>query len=179
MNTLKRTLNLFLTLTSIIYPLCWFFLPQYRMELVALFAGLWTAKVFTSQGNMRYFAGLLAIVLWSLFALRTLELMTWYPAIVSGLMLIIFASSLFTSQSFVERIARLKEPNLPPAGVIYTRRVTQVWCVFFLANILVIAVSIWQEFWLFWALYSGIISYLLMGMLFLGEWLVRRRILKP
>ncbi|WP_245959261.1 hypothetical protein [Psittacicella gerlachiana] len=104
--------------------------------------------------------------------------MTWYPAIVSGFMLIVFTSSLFSSQSFVERLARIQDPNLTPQGVIYTRRVTQVWCGFFILNILVITFCIWQKYWFFWALYSGIISYLLMGLLFLGEWLVRRRILK-
>ena len=31
----------------------------------------------------------------------------------------------------IERFARIREPNLSMQAVSYTRRVTQVWCVFF------------------------------------------------
>ena len=37
----------------------------------------------------------------------------------------------YPKQSAIERIARLQHPDLPPEGVVYTRRVTQIWCVFF------------------------------------------------
>ena len=49
-------------------------------------------------------------------------------------MLAVFAVSLRFPPSAVERIARLSDPDLPPQGVAYTRRVTQVWCGFFVFN---------------------------------------------
>ena len=100
-----------------------------------------------------------------------------YPVLVNGVFLAVFATSLRFPPSIVERIARLREPDLPPAGVAYTRRVTQVWCVFFLANG---AVALWtalgasNQVW-FW--YNGVIAYGLIGALFAGEWLVRRRVM--
>ena len=76
----------------------------------------------------------------------------------------------------VERLARLRNPELPAAGVRYTRQVTQVWCAFFIVNGLI---AVWTAVWSsreVWAVYNGFIAYLAMGALFAGEWLLRRRL---
>ncbi|CAN7146097.1 hypothetical protein [Rhizobacter sp. LjRoot28] len=99
-----------------------------------------------------------------------------YPVLVNAVFLIVFAVSLSHPPSAIERLARLAEPDLPASGVAYTRRVTQVWCGFFVFNG---AVALWSALWAsneVWALYNGLVSYLLMGLLFAGEWLVRRRV---
>lgn len=99
-----------------------------------------------------------------------------YPLLVNGAMLLVFATSLVHPPSAVERLARLTEPDLPPEGVAYTRRVTQVWCGFFVLNGAVsLATALWASDAV-WALYNGFISYVAMGALFAGEWLVRRRV---
>ncbi|MDR3300278.1 MAG: hypothetical protein LBU43_09865, partial [Candidatus Accumulibacter sp.] len=58
----------------------------------------------------------------------------YYPVLVNVLFLLIFAISLKQKQSLVERLARRLEPDLPESGVLYTRRVTQAWCLFFIVN---------------------------------------------
>ena len=70
----------------------------------------------------------------------------------------------------------MTEPQLPEVAVRYTRTVTQVWAGFFLANgLVVVALNIWAPLsW--WTLYTGLIAYGLMGLLFAGEWLVRQRV---
>ena len=99
-----------------------------------------------------------------------------YPALVNLVLLGLFASSLWRGPSVAERLARLREPDLPPAAVAYTRRVTQVWCVFFLANgAIAVATALWASD-AAWALYNGGIAYALMGLLMGAEWLVRRRV---
>jgi len=60
--------------------------------------------------------------------------------------------------------------------VAYTRRVTQVWCGFFVLNGSVALVTALWASDATWALYNGLISYCLMGCLFAGEWLVRRKV---
>lgn len=55
----------------------------------------------------------------------------FYPVVVNICMLCVFAFSLKQPQSIIERLALLQEPELPPSGVAYTRKVTMVWCVFF------------------------------------------------
>lgn len=99
-----------------------------------------------------------------------------YPALVNAVMLAVFAASLIFPPSVVERIARLTEPDLPPRAVIYTRRVTQIWCVFFVVNgSLALSTALWASDRT-WALYNGGIAYVLMGGLFGIEWLVRQRV---
>lgn len=101
----------------------------------------------------------------------------FYPVAINVGMLALFGASLMRPPSMVERFARLGEPDLSPDALRYTRRVTQVWCLFFVANgsvSLITAVAASRELW---SLYNGLISYLLMAVLFGGEWLCRRRIL--
>lgn len=99
-----------------------------------------------------------------------------YPVLVNGVLLAVFAVSLARPPSAIERLARLAEPELPPAAVAYTRRVTQVWCGFFALNgAIALATALWAPTEV-WALYNGVLAYGLMGALFGGEWLVRRRV---
>jgi uncharacterized membrane protein len=99
-----------------------------------------------------------------------------YPALVNAVMLVLFATSLWRGPSVVERLARLRETDFPPAAVAYTRRVTQVWCGFFVVNGLIAAATALWASAAVWALYNGLLSYLAMGALMGGEWLVRRRV---
>ncbi|MFY0034569.1 Clp protease, partial [Acinetobacter baumannii] len=76
-----------------------------------------------------------------------------YPVGMSLGALIIFALTLIKPPSMIERFARLVEPDLPASGVQWTRQVTtQVWVI-----------------------YNGFISDVLMGILFLGEFILRKR----
>ena len=54
--------------------------------------------------------------------------------LVNASLLVLFAASLLHPPSLIERLARLQQPDLPAAAVAYTRRVTQVWCGFFVLN---------------------------------------------
>ncbi|WP_373976311.1 hypothetical protein NT239_05945 [Chitinibacter sp. SCUT-21] len=113
-----------------------------------------------------------------LYSQKQPDLLRYYPVLINLAMLGVFASSLIRGPSLIERLARLSEPDLPPSGVIYTRRVTQVWCVFFIANG---SIALWTALyasWENWTLYNGLIAYLLMGGLMAGEWILRRRIRK-
>lgn len=102
-------------------------------------------------------------------------LLRLYPAVMSFGLLAIFARSLRHPPSLAERFARLAEPDLPPEGVRYTRQVTQVWCVFMAVNGVIALATAFasRELWVLW---NGLLSYLLMGALFAGEWLVRRHV---
>jgi len=108
--------------------------------------------------------------------LRETSMLLYYPVAVNALLLGVFFSSLYARQSLVERLARLSEPELPPRGVMYTRRVTQVWCVFFLCNGSMALYTCLKGDTDLWALYNGGISYLLIGLLMGIEWIVRKRL---
>lgn len=98
-----------------------------------------------------------------------------YPVVVNILMLALFAFSLWRPPSMIERFARLREPDLPAAAIPYTRKVTMVWCGFFVVNGVIASATVFASDQV-WAVYNGLVAYGLMGLLFAGEYLVRRRI---
>ena len=99
-----------------------------------------------------------------------------YPVMVSLVLLAVFAYSLWSPPSVAERLARLREPDLPPEAVRYTARVTGVWCVFFVFNAAIALLTCLAASDAVWVLYNGLLSYVLMGALMLGEWCVRQRV---
>lgn len=112
------------------------------------------------------------------FLLKTHQLLLFYPVVVSGVMLAVFGGSLWSSMPVVERLARLRDPVLSEQAVRYTRRVTQIWCAFFIGNGGIALVTALYGDMSRWTAWNGMISYLLMGMLMAGEWLVRQRVIK-
>ena len=110
--------------------------------------------------------------------LKTHQLLLFYPVAVNLIMLAVFGGSLKTAMPLVERLARLREPQLPAAAVRYTRRVTQIWCIFFVLNGgMALFTALYGDMRL-WTAWNGMIAYLLMGALMAGEWLVRRQVIK-
>lgn len=100
----------------------------------------------------------------------------WYPVFVNASMLVLFGVTLFRPPSMVERLARLKQPELPPHAVAYTRKVTMAWCGFFVVNGTVAALTATVGTERQWGLYNGLISYVLMGVFGGAELLIRRRV---
>jgi uncharacterized membrane protein len=110
-----------------------------------------------------------AVVLLLLLALNAGFAVMAYPVVISLTVAGIFGGSLLWPPSIVERFARMREADLPPAAIGYLRGVTQVWFLFLLANAAVAAaLGLWGPLHL-WTLWTGLVSYLLMGALFLGE----------
>lgn len=119
-------------------------------------------------------AGLLAVSC-VVLATGSETVLRYYPVFVNAAFLTVFFGSLLYPPSVVERIARRSTPDLPEAGVRYTRKVTMVWCVFFVFNGGVALYTSLSTDLGAWAVYNGVISYAIMGLLFAGEYLIRMR----
>jgi uncharacterized membrane protein len=153
--------------------------PRRLALIVAVVAGLralQVRRVFRAAdlAMLGAIALLAAAVAWS----NSEMLLRFYPAVISLGLLASFALTLKRGPSMIERFARLRDPDLGSAGVVYTRRVTQVWCGFFAFNAgiaIYTAIGASREAWL---LYNGFVSYLIVAALFAGEWLVRKRALE-
>lgn len=101
----------------------------------------------------------------------------YYPVLISLTMLVLFAGSLRWPPSIIERIARIENGGeLDAREVQYTRKLTAIWCVFFLLNALIAVLTALQPSITWWAIYNGLVSYLLMGVLLFGERLFRNRL---
>ncbi len=98
-----------------------------------------------------------------------------YPIAVSLGTAALFLLSLAFPPTIVERIARLTEPDLSPTGIAYTRKVTKIWAAFLIGNAMISAVTAMWGSLAQWTLWNGLLSYIAMGGLFLGERILRRR----
>ena len=96
------------------------------------------------------------------------------PALGSLALLATFGRSLRERESIVEAIARVQHGVLSEDQARYCRRVTWIWCAFFLANAAVaLGLARWGTIEA-WALYTGLVSYLLIGTLFSAEYVFRQ-----
>ncbi|STZ75704.1 hypothetical protein [Bergeriella denitrificans] len=178
---MKTAAHILLALISLAYPLLWYYGREHGAFywLAAAMCGLWLIRALIQKtAAQRRISWLLAAFFAAVLVFRRPDSMYWYPVAVSGLMLAAFGGSLFAGQTLIERLARLQHPDLPPEGVRYTRRVTQIWCGFFIFNGTAAALLALSEQYDWWAVYTGIVSYGLMGILFAGEWVYRKRVLK-
>lgn len=177
---MKRLIGLGLLLAGLLYPFAVYFGMEHfaPWQFGLLLGGLWLARVLTGErrpGSL--WMALSAIAFCGLLALLNSPLLLrWYPVLISAFMLGLFGLSLKFGPPMVERLARLREPQLPDVAINYTRQVTRVWSLFFLCNgLIAAALTLWAPLsW--WMLYTGLISYGLMGLLFAIEWLVRQQV---
>ncbi len=106
--------------------------------------------------------------------LGSFDLMFWYPLVVNGLLLSIFGLTLWRGRPMCERFARLIKPELSAAEVVYTRRVTVLWCGFFIVNGAIAALTIINFDLKWWTLWNGGLSYVAALTLGGGEYAYRR-----
>ncbi|WGE91021.1 hypothetical protein [Actinobacillus genomosp. 1] len=136
-------------------------------------AFLWFFQGMQAVGFQRFFAFFMSIMLGVVGISRGLDWMYWYPVAINIFMLMIFGSSLWAKQTVIEKFARLQDPNLPAEAIAYTRKVTQVWCAVFILNITVTVLLICLKRVDAWAIYTGVIAYIIMAIVMVGEWLIR------
>lgn len=97
------------------------------------------------------------------------------PVLISVALLVTFGTTLRDGATpMIERFARLQDANLTADKVRWCRTTTLVWCGFFVANGVTAAIlATWAPLsW--WALYTGLGAYLIMGALFAGEFVLRK-----
>jgi uncharacterized membrane protein len=176
----RSVLDLILVLVSLAYPfLVYFGLTRFSPWIVGVFLlAFLTVRLLLKRsktgvgpsGKIFVFV-ILAIAL--LMLVDQILAVKAYPVLVSLSMAAIFGYSLFYPPTIIEKIARLREPDLDQTGVDYTRKVTIAWTLFFIGNA---AVSIWTALYgsiETWTIYNGFVSYVLIGLMFAVELTVR------
>ncbi len=172
-------LNIVTVVVTVLYPLAiWFGHGQIEPRWLAgllLLAAAARLPALRLSGLARWsVAGALVLVAAAMWSNLLLPLKL-YPVLVNAALLAGFGASLFTPVSAIERMARLSGQQFPPAAQAYMRTATQVWCGFFVFNgAVAFGTALWASEAV-WSLYTGVISYALMGLLFAGEYLVRLR----
>lgn len=131
-----------------------------------------SSAVSVARGFSLPLVGMAAVLLFTVFRNDPVGLLL-APVLVNVVLLSSFALSLWSDRPMVERFARLQVRDLPPDEVRYCRSVTKVWCGFFVVNGGICLALALQRDSALWALYTGFVSYLLIGMLFGTEYVYR------
>ena len=174
-----KLLAIAFAVVSLAYPLLVYFGLQH-------FEPRWIAAFLVTMVLVRLLSNRTTASYGIAAAAITLGLLAWfgnawlplklYPVGVNVFFLITFGMSLIYPPSAVERLARIKVPDLNSDGVRYTRRVTQVWVCFFVINgSIALGTALWASDAV-WTIYNGFIAYCLMGALAAIELLIRRRL---
>lgn len=176
----RRLAGLVLLLIGLAYPfIVYLGMDHLSPRLFALVLGaLWLLRTLSpGQTPLSRVLSVTALLFCLLLVLAdSSTLLLGYPVLINLALLSLFAGSLVSGMPVIERLARLQEPDLPHAAVRYTRQVTWVWAGFFALNAAIATgLALWAPL-AWWTLYTGLIAYLLMGLLFAGEWLVRQRV---
>lgn len=126
------------------------------------------------------FFSFLLLILVGVWITNSPYILKLYPVVLSVVMLLAFSYTLHHAPTMVFRFATLQDKSVlkGPANYYvekYCRKVTVVWCVFLIFNALVALATVVIASDLAWSLYNGFISYVLMGLLFAGELLFRKK----
>ncbi len=97
------------------------------------------------------------------------------PVLVYLFLLILFADTLRVGRvPMISRFAQMEQGELTEELSIYTRRLTAIWCVFFAGMaVLTMGLAAWAAPEV-WFMHTFFVSYLLIAVLFLGEFAYRR-----
>ncbi|OAH99624.1 hypothetical protein A1342_07820 [Methylomonas methanica] len=143
------------------------------LELI-VFAALTLWRGFTAAGLVaRVTSFLLAAVLLAGAYFATTYFVWLVPSFAYLWLTFLFGHTLWSPPSFIERLVRLQFPELVPGIAEYCRNLTWVWTLFFAINILICAALPLIAGQTAWAIYTGAVVYLLMGLLGTGEWFYR------
>lgn len=179
---MKRSIEIVCTVLLVLYPLgIWAGLSVGGGRAVGIFALIPLLLLFalrrrnsSSPWSVGYLLVLPGLALISVLLDRQ-RLLLAAPVIINIAFLVVFGSSLLAGRvPMVERFARVMDADFPSNRVSYCRTVTMIWCAFFIING---SVALWLSVYgslAAWALYTGVIAYGLMGLLFAAEYTVRR-----
>ncbi len=104
-----------------------------------------------------------------------------YSVVISAMLLVVFGSTLFFPPNIIFRFATLYDKSIlqtPAEKKVesYCKKVCIIWCIFFILNGSVAFYTAFFASDLVWSVYNGGISYILMGLIFIIEFIIRRQV---
>ncbi|MBU04555.1 MAG: hypothetical protein CL877_00955 [Dehalococcoidales bacterium] len=178
--SLRNIYGILFALLFLAYPaLVYFGTLHYSPRIVSLIIILCLiVRLFSSSANrlakIVFPATLIGLTLCVVSALLDNEVYIQYlPVIYSGLFFLAFGSTILHPPSMIEVFARAIAPSLSPKEVSYCKTITFIWILFFAINGLISAITVCCATFKFWAYYNGLISYILMFLIFASEFLYR------
>lgn len=142
----------------------------------AIFSGIFLMQSFATRNiKIKVFKALVSIgLLLGAYYLQTITAKV-LPVLIQLMLMYFFGRTLLKGKgpSFIESFVRLEFPEFPPGISEYCRQLTIMWTSFFAMNaVICVLLAIWgADLW--WTLYNGVIIYLMIGLLTIGEYIYR------
>src|SRR5574344_339248 len=185
---MRTVFHVLATIFSLLYPFLVYYLLQHNLTIVVAIILLLVLLVRLIAGGLKkLFEGLVLLTI----GLLMMALYLWdnrnevflllYPVMINVVFLTVFGSSLAKNNiPIVQKIASLhvKKELQNLAFKDYCRNVTIAWCLFFVVNGSIALVTVIYGNREIWTLYNGVIAYILIGIMFVAEYLVRRFVKK-
>lgn len=100
-------------------------------------------------------------------------LLRFYPVVMSLGFSLLFAVSLASKTTLVERFAKMAGQDYPQQALSYMRGLTKVWAVLLFVNAIISAYTALYSSLKVWTLYNGFLAYFLLGGFVLFEYIFR------
>jgi uncharacterized membrane protein/peptidoglycan/xylan/chitin deacetylase (PgdA/CDA1 family) len=179
---LDRVLGAASVILTVLYPLlvavsvCFLgsrFAALVLLALLAVTRGRTLRRDLRRARTLAGLAGSVAALLVLAAILDDARFLLAYPSLVNLVFLAQFGLSL-RGTSMVECFARFQVGDLSAPEIRYCRGVTLTWCAFFAVNGGVATALALAAPRAIWAAYTGVLSYVLMGLLFASEYVIRK-----
>jgi uncharacterized membrane protein/acyl-CoA synthetase (AMP-forming)/AMP-acid ligase II len=123
------------------------------------------------------------LIAFIIFFTKEFLFLRFYPVFINTLMLCTFGITFIIPPVMIFRFALLQDKTLntsPQKDRVYRYcvTVTLIWCLFFAANGAFALFTVLSENNKLWLIYNGFISYILLGILFFGEMIVRKKVIQ-
>jgi len=158
--------------------------PLRHFSLIVVVFALFAFIIVTSQKKsvgynflILFIVGILCLFLNSHIILK------FYPLLMNLVLLGAFGMTLFSPPNMIFRFATMQDKKIKgslgeKSVEVYCRTVTKAWCGFFIFNGSIAAFTIFHGSDLVWSVYNGGISYILIGIFFTGELIIRKMVQK-
>jgi uncharacterized membrane protein/acyl-coenzyme A synthetase/AMP-(fatty) acid ligase len=161
----KTPLRMF-SLVIVVFALFLFITGTSRKKETGGISFFWNSALLLGLGGLCFF-------------INSAIILKLYPLLMNILFLTAFGSTLFFPPTMIFRFATMQDKSIKGSLnekriAAYCRKVTYVWCGFFIINGSIAAWTIFSGSDTLWSVYNGGISYILMGILFAGEFMVRK-----
>lgn len=175
----SRYINPGLLLLAVVYPFVTHFSVVSQqtwpsLALIYVMLCLLTLEAFVKKYFLLQVLCGAALVLAIIYVDRGQALLNFYPIIIVGSLFVVFVKTLLPGETpIITLFAMAIENKLSAKKIIYTRRVTQLWSVIFLGMLIESVLLATYASQHTWSLFTNFINYLLIGSVFVAEFIFR------
>lgn len=171
-----RPIKILWALLAVAYPIAVFVALRHDFSARILGFVLVCVILIALTQHKNIWLGICGIILGSLSLISDKEVfLKLYPVFMNAAVCVTFLISLRTVP-LIQRIAEKIKYKMDDYAKLYARRVTIAWAIFMGINTIISLGTVFMSDWV-WTLYNGLVSYCLIGAMFIMEYVIRKGVI--